>query len=294
MASTSRGRQVAHDRVEQGLDALVLERGATEHRGDRDAVALAGRDGDATDRGVQLLLGGLLALQEQLHDLVVVLRDGLDQLAAVLLGGLDVRGGDVDDVVHLALGRLGGPHERLHADQVHNALEVGLGTDRQLHDDRNGTEPVLDHVHAAVELGAGTVQLVHEADARHAVTVGLTPHRLGLRLNARDTVEHGDGTVEDAERTLHLDREVHVTRGVDDVDRVVVVLKRPVTGGGSRGDRDATLLLLLHPVHGGSAVVDFTDLVADAGVEEDPLGGGRLARVDVGHDADVAHLGQVK
>jgi hypothetical protein len=40
--------------------------------------------------------------------------------------------------------------------------------------------------------------------------------------------------------------------------------------------------------------VDFTDLVADAGVEEDPLGGRRLARVDVGHDPDVADLGQVK
>ena len=100
-----RGRQVAHDRVEQGLDALVLERGAAEHRGDRDAVGLAGRDGDATDRRVQLLLGGLLALQVQLHDLVVVLGDGLEQLAAPLLGGLGVRGRDVDDVVHLALGR---------------------------------------------------------------------------------------------------------------------------------------------------------------------------------------------
>ena len=40
--------------------------------------------------------------------------------------------------------------------------------------------------------------------------------------------------------------------------------------------------------------VDFTDLVAHSGVEEDPLGGGRLARVDVGHDPNVADLGQVK
>src|SRR5207249_2490451 len=34
--------------------------------------------------------------------------------------------------------------------------------------------------------------------------------------------------------------------------------------------------------------MDFTDLVADAGVVEDPLGGRRLPRIDVGHDADVA------
>ena len=43
------------------------------------------------------------------------------------------------------------------------------------------------------------------------------------------------------------------------------------SGGGSGLDRDATLLLLLHPVHGGGAVVHFTDLVALAGVEQDAL-----------------------
>ena len=39
--------------------------------------------------------------------------------------------------------------------------------------------------------------------------------------------------------------------------------------------------------------VDFTDLVVDAGVEEDPLGRRRLARVDVRHDPDVSDLGEV-
>jgi hypothetical protein len=47
------------------------------------------------------------------------------------------------------------------------------------------------------------------------------------------------------------------------------------------------LLLLDHPVHGRSAVVHLTDLVADAGVEEDALGGRGLTGIDVRHDADV-------
>ena len=38
----------------------------------------------------------------------------------------------------------------------------------------------------------------------------------------------------------------------------------------------------------GGALVDLADLVADAGVEEDALGGRGLAGIDVGHDADVA------
>jgi hypothetical protein len=55
----------------------------------------------------------------------------------------------------------------------------------------------------------------------------------------------------------------------------------PEAGGGSRGDRDAALLLLLHPVHRGGAVVHFTDLVVHTGVEQDALGGGGLAGIDV-------------
>jgi hypothetical protein len=34
--------------------------------------------------------------------------------------------------------------------------------------------------------------------------------------------------------------------------------------------------------------VHFTDLVGDAGVEQDALGRRRLAGIDVGHDADIA------
>ena len=101
-------------------------------------------------------------------------------------------------------------------------MKSRLGAHRDLQHERDRVEPRLDHVDAAVELRAGAVELVDEADARDVVAVGLAPHRLGLRLDAGDTVEHGDGAVEDAQRALDLDGEVDVARGVDDVDRVVV------------------------------------------------------------------------
>ena len=75
---------------------------------------------------------------------------------------------------------------------------------------------------------------------------------------------------------------------VDDVDRVTL----PRALGGRGRDRDAALLLLLHPVHRRGAVVHLADLVVDAGVEEDALGGRGLARVDMRHDPDVAGLGE--
>ena len=86
--------------------------------------------------------------------------------------------------------------------------------------------------------------------------------------------------------TLDLDGEVDVAGRVDDVDAVVVPLAR-----GRRGrDRDAALLLLLHPVHRRRALVHLAELVGASRVEQDALRRRRLARVDVGHDPDVAGL----
>ena len=93
-----------------------------------------------------------------------------------------------------------------------------------------------------------------------------------------------NGAVEHAQRALDLDGEVDVAGRVDDVEALVV----PERGGRGRRDGDAALLLLLHPVHRRGAFMHFADLVALAGVIEDPLGRRRLAGIDVRHDAEVA------
>src|SRR5262249_9156848 len=166
------------------------------------------------------------------------------------------------------------------------AAEVLLGAEREL-DDHGVRVQTLAHLRDdAFEVRAHAVHLVDEREAGHAVAVGLPPDRLRLRLDAADAAEDDDPALQHAERALDLDREVDVPRRVDDVDAVVA----PEAGGGGRGDRDATLLLLDHPVHDGGALVHFADLVADARVVEDALGGRGLAGIDVGHDADVARL----
>ena len=146
-----------------------------------------------------------------------------------------------------------------------------------------GAEAVLDHADAAPEVGAGPVELVDEADPRHAVAVGLAPDRLGLGLHAGHAVEHDDRAIEDAQAALHLDGEVHVPGRIDNVDAMIV----PEAGGCRGSDRDAALLLLGHPVHGGRALMDLAELVDLLRVEEDPLGDGGLARIDMGDDSDV-------
>jgi len=47
-------------------------------------------------------------------------------------------------------------------------------------------------------------------------------------------------------------------------------------------------LLLLHPVHGRRAVMDFADFMVDAGIEQNAFRGGGFAGVDVRANADIA------
>ena len=176
------------------------------------------------------------------------------------------------------------------ADQVDDAGEQLARAERQVDRHHVGTEALAHHLDAHLEVRAHPVHFVHEDDARDVVAIGLAPHRLGLRLDAAHRVEHGDGAVQDPERALHLDGEVHVSRGIDDVDAVLLAAPGPERGGGSRGDGDATLLLLLHPVHRSGAVVHLAQLVRAAGVIQDALGRSRFPGIDVGHDADVPNL----
>ncbi len=272
-----RARQVVDDCVEQCLHALVLEGGAREHRRDRAverALAKGAADHLRRHRG--------LVLQVRLHELVVELGHEVDEVVVPCVRGVRELGRDLLHG-HLRAERVR-VRDRLHLDEVDDPAEVLLAPDREVDRHGAGAEPVAHRLHCGVEVGAGAVHLVDERDARDAVAVGLAPDGLGLRLDACDGVEDGDRAVEDAQAALDLDGKVHVPGRIDDVDPMVAPLRRRRR----RRDGDAALLLLRHPVHRRGALVHLAHLVGAAGVVEDPLGRRRLARVDVGHDPDVA------
>ena len=174
--------------------------------------------------------------------------------------------------------------------KVYQTFELVLGTDRQ--DDRQGRSPevLLDLCAHGQEVGARAVHLVDVTETGNVVLVGLTPYGLRLGLDAAHGAERGDSAVQHAQRTLHLDREVDVSRGVDQVDLVLVALVVPECGRSGRGDRDAALLLLNHPVHRGGAFVHLADLVGLTRVEKDSLRCGGLTGIDVSHDTDIASI----
>ena len=84
-----------------------------------------------------------------------------------------------------------------------------------------------------------------------------------------------------------------MTGRIDDIDVVVV----PNGVGRGRLDRDPPLALQLHGIHGGTDVILALDLVHRvnaARVIENPLGERGLSRVDMGTDADISNLVQIR
>ena len=175
------------------------------------------------------------------------------------------------------------PDDRLHLDQIDHALELVFLSDGNLNRDRLGIEALADGIDGMLEIGTHLVDLVDETNSRDAVLIGLAPHFFRLRLHAVHGVKHRDRAVEHAQRALDFGREIDVAGRINNVDADVA------PGAGRRGgrNRDAALLLLLHPVHGRSAFVHLSDAVRLSRIEQDALRRSGLTGIDVGHDADI-------
>ena len=283
-----RSRHELDDRVQKLLNALVsVSRAAA----DRDRGA---RDAAPAERSLHFFHRGFLALQIHHHQVLVEVADLLHELRAPLLGLIlhilgDRFNTDILSVLPVVI-------ICLHLEQIDDPLELGLFADRDLEADRILAKTGDQLIDGTVEVRADDVHLVHKRHTRDVVLVRLAPYIFRLRFYAALGIKDADRTVQDAERTLHLHREIHVAGGVDDVDavlqraglRLAVFLQRPVAGGGSGGNGDTSLLLLLHPVHRCGTVMRFTQLMRLAGIKEDALGCGCLTGVNVRHDSDIS------
>ena len=291
-----RAGQVGGNRVEQALDAHVLEARPAE-----DGLGAAGQGG-APQGGVDHLLGQLGAVEVGHVLLGEGLIEGREGVEHRLTPGLGVETEVRGNVVHREGGAqvLGLEVDRLHGDQVDQTLEfahgsLGPGADGDLNGDRVAFQQAFfDLLVHPIELGADAVHLVDEAEPGDMIFGRLPPDRLALGLDPLDRREDHDGSVEHAQRPFDLGREIDVSRRIDDVDRDrLAVLRLPAAGDGRRHDGDAALTLLFQVIGGGVALVHVSHPVDLAGVVEDSLGGRRLAGVDVGDDADVADPAEV-
>ena len=192
-----RRRQVFDDRVEHRLHALVAERGSDDDRRHRHLER-----GDA-DCSANLFGRRRLALEIQLHDVLVVIGERLDHLVAISCRLFLQIGGNLGDAI-LSAETILVPDERLLIDQIDQSGEFFLGANRQMQQQRRGLELVAHLLHDALELGADAVHLVDKCDPRDAILVGLAPDGFRLRLDAADRAEYCDRAVEDAQMSARL------------------------------------------------------------------------------------------
>ena len=276
-------RQDVDHGVEQHLDAFVSQRGAAQHR---------------------LQLERHRASAQTLHDLFVVQRagvevrgfdffiaamagDGIDHGVTALLRFRQELSRNVVLFLVFALFTFKG--DVFHRHQIDDRAEFVARTDWHLNRNWVTGQTFFHLTDHAIKVGAQAVHLVDEHQARNRVLVGLTPHGFGLRLHAGHGAEHHHGAVEHAARTFDFSGEVHVSRGVDQID----IKTTPLREHRSCGDGDAAFLLFLHPVGRRRAIVYFTDFMLFTGVIEDAFRNGGLARIDVGNDTEIARLDEV-
>ena len=185
----------------------------------------------------------------------------------------------------IALGRRDEEDDAL--EQVVDAL-AGLSRDAHgvLCGDR---ERLLDLRADALGLCRGQVDLVDRGNDVEVGVHGEQGIRDGLRLDALGRIDDEHGAFAGGERARHLVREVHVSRGVDEVELVGLTIVGVIgDADGVALDRDAAFALDVHGVeHLGIEVA----LLHGMGELEHAIRDGRFAVVDVRDDREVADMG---
>ena len=92
------------------------------------------------------------------------------------------------------------------------------------------------------------------------------------------------------ERVRNIGIMAHIDAGKTTTTERILFYTGRVHRIGETHEGSATMdwMLLHHPVHGGSAVMHFAELVVHAREEQNTFGRRGLARVDVGRNTDIA------
>jgi hypothetical protein len=268
VARGRRWRQV-DQRVQHLLHAEVVDAGAKEHR-----RLLRGDEGRLVEGG----RGGGQQLDVLLGQLIVVPEAGAQRV------GLRQR----HDFVALVIALVGAGLEEAHLllAQVDDAAEGLALADRPGHRHAGHAEFLLDLVEQFQRLLAFAVHLVDEGDDGRVALAADLDQPARLRLDAVGRVDHHQRGIHRGQHAVGVFRKVLVARGVEQVDHAVAIEHLHHRAG----DRDAALLLDLHPVRGGMAAglarLHRAGDVDRAGEQQQLLGQRGLAGIGVGDDRE--------
>ena len=258
--------------AQERLDAEVRERAAEERR----------RQLTRQNRRFIERMAGRVEQTDVLHEPVV--RLFAEQLAErLVVERPDVDLGATRAVVLRALEQV----DQL-APPVVDADERAVAVDRPRDRMAGDAEVRFDVADQLERIFADAVALVHEREDRRAPALADVEELARPILDALAVVEQHHRAVGGDERAVRVLGEVLVPRGVEQVDVVAVVLELHH----ARRDRDAALLLELHPVRRGmprrTARLDRAGKMDRSAVKQQLFGEGRLARVGMADDREGA------
>src|SRR5690606_10689915 len=150
--------------------------------------------------------------------------------------------------------------------------------------------PVLHHLDAVEEISTHDIHFIHICNARNMVLIRLSPNGFRLGFHSALCTEKCYRTIENSQRPFNLYGKVNVPRRIYNVDPGTL----PLGSSRSRGNSDASFLLLFHPVHGSSAFMGLAHLVHSAGIEQDALSGSRLASIYMRHYTNISGILQTE
>src|SRR6267154_283452 len=240
-----RRRQIINYRVEQRLNALVLERRTGQNRHNLQG------ESRLANRLAHFFQRQRFAIQIFVDQLIVVFGDIFDYLVAVLFVKFLVNGRALERCGHVRAGIYESlvpkfldfedlkfcaesffePNHDFLLEEIDDANEIVFAAQRELQRNRARAETLLDGADDVIEIRAHAIHLVHKTNARHAILVSLAPNSFRLRLHAGNGVEHANRAIQDAQRTLNFHGEVHVTRSIDNVDAIFLAEAIPRSSG---------------------------------------------------------------
>ncbi len=179
------------------------------------------------------------------------------------------------------------PYVSFASQQIYNTNEGIFAADWQRHDQRLGAQNFFHLVGYAQEVGADAVKFVNEDQARYFRIVRVAPVGFWLGLNTARTTEYADTAIQYFQRAVHLDGEVNVSGGVNNVKAVPF----PETAHRCWLNGNTALSFLLHKVGSGFTFVNLPELVDSTGELENTLGSGGFTGINVGEDTNVSVKG---
>ena len=136
-----------------------------------------------------------------------------------------------------------------------------------------------------IEICSHPIHLIHKGNTGNFIFICLTPYGLTLRLHPTYSTKDYNSTIKNAKRSLNLSGKINMSRRIDDINSVII----PECCRCSGRDCNSSFFLLLHPVHSGSTLMNFTHPVNTTGVIKYAFGSCSLTGINVCQNADISN-----